>query len=35
MLCAHRRDAGMATPKHTPLGRGYMSTLNYWSHKNE
>jgi hypothetical protein len=30
-----RRDAGMATPKHTPEGRGYMSTLNYWSHKND
>eukprot|EP01047_Picozoa_sp_COSAG01_P009649 COSAG01_NODE_399_length_17543_cov_15.077792_2_plen_136_part_00 len=25
----------MATPKHTPEGRGYMSTLNYWSHKND
>ena len=28
-------DAGMATPKHTPEGRGYMSSLNYWSHKND
>ena len=26
---------GMATPKHTPEGRGYLSTLNYWSHKND
>ena len=25
----------MATPKHTPEGRGYMSALNYWSHKND
>ena len=28
-------DAGMATQKHTPHGRGYSSTLNYWSHKND
>eukprot|EP01046_Picozoa_sp_COSAG06_P036384 COSAG06_NODE_4006_length_4669_cov_3.911160_6_plen_80_part_00 len=25
----------MATPKHTPNGRGYSSTLNYWTHKND
>ena len=25
----------MATPKHTPEARGYMSSLNYWSHKND
>lgn len=24
----------MATPKHTPKGRGYESSLNYYSHGN-
>jgi arylsulfatase I/J len=29
-------DAGMATPRHTPFGRGYSnSSLSYFSHKNE
>jgi arylsulfatase I/J len=29
-------DAGMATTRHTPLGRGYSnSSLSYFSHKNE
>jgi arylsulfatase B len=27
-------DAGMATPKHTPKGRGYDTSLNYFSHGN-
>jgi len=27
-------DAGMATPHHTPKGRGYDSSLNYFSHAN-
>lgn len=27
-------DAGMATPHHTPQGRGYDSSLNYFSHAN-
>lgn len=26
---AGKWDAGMATPDHTPLGRGYQSSLNY------
>ena len=25
----------MSTPKHTPNGRGYTSSLNYWTHKND
>ena len=33
--CRGKWDAGMATPKHTPNGRGYSSTLNYWTHKND
>ena len=28
-------DAGMATPKHTPQGRGYDTSLNYFEHKND
>lgn len=28
-------DAGMATPFHTPEGRGYDTTLNYFNHKND
>jgi len=28
-------DAGMATPTHTPAGRGYDSTLIYFSHAND
>jgi len=28
-------DAGMATPSHTPLGRGYQSSLNYFNHEND
>jgi len=31
---AGKWDAGMATPQHTPLGRGYMSSLAYFEHKN-
>eukprot|EP00931_Biecheleriopsis_adriatica_P120159 TRINITY_DN95289_c0_g1_i1.p1 TRINITY_DN95289_c0_g1~~TRINITY_DN95289_c0_g1_i1.p1 ORF type:complete len:557 (+),score=80.74 TRINITY_DN95289_c0_g1_i1:33-1703(+) len=27
-------DAGMATPHHTPKGRGYDTSLNYFSHAN-
>jgi arylsulfatase A-like enzyme len=28
-------DAGMASPKHTPKGRGYDTSLNYFEHKND
>ena len=28
-------DAGMATPDHTPLGRGYQSSLHYFHHAND
>ena len=28
-------DAGMATPTHTPAGRGYDSSLNYFHHAND
>ena len=28
-------DAGMATPDHTPLGRGFDSSLNYFHHAND
>lgn len=28
-------DVGMATPKHTPKGRGYDTSLNYFAHKND
>jgi len=28
-------DAGMATPKHTPFGRGYETSLHYFEHKND
>jgi hypothetical protein len=28
-------DAGMATPDHTPHGRGYMTALNYFHHCND
>ena len=28
-------DAGMATPDHTPEGRGFNSSLVYWEHMNE
>ena len=28
-------DAGMATPKHTPHGRGYDTSLNYFEHMND
>eukprot|EP01064_Diplonema_japonicum_P013579 TRINITY_DN2111_c2_g1_i1.p1 TRINITY_DN2111_c2_g1~~TRINITY_DN2111_c2_g1_i1.p1 ORF type:complete len:544 (+),score=167.27 TRINITY_DN2111_c2_g1_i1:47-1633(+) len=28
-------DAGMATPKHTPQGRGYDTSLGYFEHKND
>ena len=27
-------DAGMVTPTHTPLGRGYDTSLNYFGHGN-
>jgi arylsulfatase I/J len=32
---AGKWDAGMATPKHTPNGRGYDTSLHYFSHKND
>ena len=32
---AGKWDAGMATPAHTPHGRGYDTSLNYFSHKND
>jgi len=28
-------DAGMATPKHTPHGRGYQKSLHYFHHSND
>ena len=28
-------DAGMATPDHTPHGRGYMTALHYYHHAND
>ena len=28
-------DAGMATPEHTPLGRGFESSLCYFHHAND
>lgn len=28
-------DAGMATPEHTPKGRGFDSSLIYWGHMND
>ena len=28
-------DAGMATPDHTPRGRGYQTSLNYYHHVND
>ena len=28
-------DAGMATPDHTPLGRGFMTSLGYFHHQND
>ena len=28
-------DAGMATPQHTPMGRGYSSWLGYYHHAND
>lgn len=28
-------QAGMATPQHTPQGRGYDSSLGYFEHKND
>merc|ERR1719390_601618 len=28
-------DAGMATPDHTPKGRGYQSSLHYFHHAND
>jgi len=32
---AGKWDAGMATPKHAPHGRGYDTSLHYFSHKND
>jgi len=32
---AGKWDAGMVTPKHTPQGRGYDTSLHYFSHKND
>ena len=32
---AGKWDAGAATPAHTPHGRGYNQSLNYFSHKND
>lgn len=34
-VAARRRDAGMATPHHTPAGRGYKSALCYFHHAND
>ena len=28
-------DVGMATPRHSPLARGYQSWLGYWHHSND
>ena len=33
-LCEIEWPQGMATPHHTPQGRGYDSSLNYFSHAN-
>ncbi len=33
-MCACQWDAGMATPYHTPQGRGYDTSLNYFGHGN-
>merc|ERR1719281_1557471 len=32
---AGKWDAGMATPKHTPHGRGYQKSLHYFHHTND
>ena len=32
---AGKWDAGMATPAHTPHGRGYDTSLNFFGHKND
>lgn len=32
---AGKWDAGMATQQHTPQGRGYDSSLNYFQHAND
>lgn len=32
---AGKWDAGMATPDHTPVGRGYDTTLHYFHHAND
>ena len=32
--CVAKWDAGMATPSHTPHGRGYDTSLNYFGHGN-
>ena len=28
-------DAGMATPEHTPMGRGYSEWVGYYQHAND
>lgn len=28
-------DAGMATPDHTPMGRGYQTAMHYFHHAND
>mmetsp|Transcript_14657 Transcript_14657/g.16265 ORF Transcript_14657/g.16265 Transcript_14657/m.16265 type:complete len:533 (+) Transcript_14657:62-1660(+) len=32
---AGKWDAGMATPDHSPLGRGYQTSLHYFHHEND
>ena len=32
---AGKWDAGMATPQHTPLGRGYNKSLAYFFHQTD
>ena len=34
-IFAGKWDAGMATPRHTPRGRGYNSALSYFHHTND
>eukprot|EP00729_Bicosta_minor_P001083 gene1083-4901_t len=34
-IATHMKDAGMATPDHTPQGRGYDSSLGYFCHCND
>ena len=34
-VSAGKWDAGMATPDHTPHGRGYQTAMNYFNHANQ